>query len=61
MDHERYFAEKHGLGVMAGSSFQLKEYVRDDLHKICIPRAGDKEVIGRITHVSSVWWATRAK
>lgn len=54
MEHERYVAEKHGLGVMTGSSFQLKEYIRDDLHKICIPRAGDKEVIGRITHVSSV-------
>lgn len=31
----------------------MKEFVRDNLTQICIPRAGDKEVIGTITHVSS--------
>lgn len=51
-ENERYTAQKHGLGFETGAAFQLKENTRDDLKTMCIPRAGQKDVIGRITHVS---------
>lgn len=46
-------AEELGIGIMTGSTFLLKEKVRDDVDNMCIPNALVKEVRGFVTHVSS--------
>lgn len=47
-------AEKHGLGIMTGSTFTIKHALRDNIRNICVPRATQTEVIGTITHVSKI-------
>lgn len=60
-ENEKYYAEKFGLGVNLESTFIIKEYVRDDLQKMCIPRAGEKDVVGTVTHVSffDIWFSSK--
>lgn len=51
-DHEKYIAEKFGLGIATGSTFTLKEQVRDDIEKMCLPSLAQNEMNGIVTQVS---------
>lgn len=53
---ERYIAEKFGIGVMTDSTFTLKEHLRDDIHKMCLPKIMQNEIKGIITHVKWVFF-----
>lgn len=50
-DAEKTIAEKFGIGVSTGSTFTLKENLRDDIGKMCLPSIKVKEMKGIITHV----------
>lgn len=48
---EKFIAEKFGIGIMNGSTFTLKEHLRDDIEKMCMPKIMQKEIKGIVTHV----------
>lgn len=48
---EKLIAEKFGLGVMTGSTFTLKEHIRDDIQRMCLPKISQNKIKGIITHV----------
>lgn len=50
---EKYIAEKFGIGVNTGSTFTLKEHLRDDIQKMCLPKIMQNEIKGIITHVKT--------
>lgn len=51
-DNEKHIAEKLGIGVVTGSTFTLKEHLRDDIAKMCLPNIAQNEMKGIITLVS---------
>lgn len=54
IENERKVAEQLGIGFMTDSTFTMKGCVREDTHKLCIPKTMQKEIIGTITHVRTL-------
>lgn len=47
-------AEEYGIGFVTGSTFTLKEKMREDIDLLSIPKIVEKEVVGTVTHVSCI-------
>lgn len=55
-DTEIYVAEKFGIGITTGNTFILKEHVRDDIQKMCLPKLMQNEMNGIVTHVRHTFY-----